>query len=905
MLRLIFIRKAARLRRSRVGCGSVHFDQSVGYHSTHLETEMPIAQKFPLYSPPPPPKYVPLTAKTLAALPSDEALSRQLKKKVTRKAVENLLDYTEEDLRDFYVQLVKTGPTGGGTGLVLEAPNQRKLLSDVERQDILNELAHRLSGGPSVPFLPAPRRDRDMVQQTPGQGVVDVVDVPYQLLDRLASFAAFSQSGPSETSKGKGLSSEASASHGVVVALGLVRSVEWDALFQEFIRRGDVDTAESLLDVVNAHGVPVQVEWITDIMRVHALRGRPDQVSRLMEEVASSEGVEPIHQDNFILSILRQTPSDPRPAIAHLRQAERIGQPFPQSSYQVVIEHLTIPSALVQPNSHTRAMAWDLFAHMRLIAHPTPTQTLYATMIRACGEARQPQPERARDLWIEMTVQEKLEPRSAEYNAIIKALGSTKKDYLEAFDLLRQLLVKHHDAIFVPFEEEEGVPKSSEYLPTLETFISVMEGTKRAGDVNRARWVLTEVVKLSRAGQALNIPNWTRGANEGLMSAVFMTYAAWVPVLARREMKLQKDDKVLKQDSKSPNKETVTAEFERKDAGSDEAYLNIDVLEDIDSSATSATDITTEGSFVDENLAPITAADALRESTRLFERILFDVASSFQSKKDFLPFQHVDLIPRLINSYISVHLAHGSSLAAVKQTFDRAWEDASAASRRQIRPNAWTYILLLEKCASGTRGGLTANDRSLALAWGRQLWQEYLSYYKDATAEISQMPPDQILATERKRWLHGIGDRQIERAWKAAIKLEAVRGSSSAAMDMLEEFYRQHPPDSIMETYKPLPELGFQVKMFTPASTPEADVPPLFTFDDLKPLHQRLATEGKIAEIGKLKWIVSKYQGSLRKRRKWRLEGLGQGDERKKMKQWENSIMSAREQDEEQIEEIE
>lgn len=225
-----------------------------------------------------------------------------------------------------------------------------------------------------------------------------------------------------------------------------------------------------------------------------------------MGETVSSD-----QQDDYILSILRQTPSNPGPAIARLRQAEIAGTPFPQSSYQVVISHLTSPSSIVQPNSHTRAVAWDLFAHMRLTAHPTPTRELYTTMIKSCGEASQPEPERARDLWIEMTEQEKIEPSTEAYNAIIKSLGSTKKDYLEAFDLLRQMLVKHNEAVFVPFEEEDGIPRFSEYVPTLETFASVLEGTKRAGDVNRARWVLSEVIKLSRAGQALNVPKWKEG----------------------------------------------------------------------------------------------------------------------------------------------------------------------------------------------------------------------------------------------------------------------------------------------------------------------------------------------------------------------------------------------------------
>lgn len=593
------------------------------------------------------------------------------------------------------------------------------------------------------------------------------------------------------------------------------------------------------------------------------------------------ETVSSDQQDNYILSILRQTPSNPGPAIARLRQAEIAGTPFPQSSYQAVISHLTSPSSIVQPNSHTRAVAWDLFAHMRLAAHPTPTRELYTTMIKSCGEANQPEPERARDLWIEMTEQEKIEPNTEAYNAIIKSLGSTKKDYLEAFDLLRQMLVKHNDAVFVPFEEDDGIPRFSEYVPTLETFASVLEGTKRAGDVNRARWVLTEVIKLSRAGQALNVPNWKEGPSGDLMASVFMTYAAWNPVLRKKEVKMRKA-------ASEGASEKVIIEKEEHRLPKGEEFLNVDVLQDVvESSADSSSiDYTFEEPPVNDYLTPLSSADAIRECTSLFHRILSDIQSS-SSTSDFLPFRHVYITPKLINSYISVYNAHGPSLSSVKQVYDTIWEEASRASGLSVKPNGWTFIPLLEKCASGSRGGIFPADRSLALSWGRTLWSSYLSFFKSASSKLASIRSSEHLTIQRRKYLFGLGDRQTERIWKAVIKLEALHGDTDQALKLLEEFHATYKPDAVTQSYAPLPEVGLRLKMFTPAMTPEADVPPLLLFDDIKPLHQRLVREARAKDIKKVKWIVAGYEQSLKTRRGWRMKGVGQMREKSKVKDLE------------------
>ncbi|WWD08444.1 hypothetical protein V865_006556 [Kwoniella europaea PYCC6329] len=882
MLGSALARKAIRLRSLRSRRLLHSYDRpptpSIPY-LTHLPPSSEPTRPFPLYQPPPPPEYIPLTKETLSQLPSDESLNRQLKDRLTEKAIEGLPELTEEDLKDFYADLVQTGiDSREDDVLAIESPGgQLKLPLDIrEREDILNELENRLIGS------------GDIEQQG---GLMKIDEESSSAPKHYKIFAALArlgvpQDGPSGTNKSP--AGAIQTQQGVDIPLGLVSKREWNVLFDEFIQRRDARGAEALLDVMTLHGVPVDETKIEEIIKVDAAAGRVDDVGRLTAEMANSGlAISDSHKDLFILSLLRHTPSHPQNAISQLTSAEQAGQPYPQSSYQVVLQHLTQPSPLFQPNAHTRALAWDLFANMRLSAHPTPTRELYTTMIRTCGESAQPEPERARDLWIEMTENEKIQPSREEYSAIIRALGSTKKDYLEAFDLLRQMLAKHHDAIYTPFSsEEDGLPRFSQYVPTLETFTGLLEGTKRAGDLNRARWILTETVKLARTGKMLNSKEWRDGIDADLLSGIFMTYASWKPLVRRGAVKVKDNDEVLQEfgEDGQIKSEIEAKQLEEKNV-TDEEWLDVDVMEELVESSSSKSEAIQDSSNSQSNLplTPQSSADALREATALFQRILHDVASP-PNPDTYLPFKDVVLGPKLINSYISVHMIHSPSLAATKKAYEEAWSAVSEITKGNFKPNGWSHLQILEKCSHGTRAGMTDSDRPVAFEWGQAIWDEYLSWSTKATKELETISEPSM--KDRKRWLMGLGDRQIERIWKSAIRLFALYDSTpSKSLHILEEFFVRYPPEDILKTYRPLPEVnGLKIKLITPNSTPEANVPPYLLFNDVKLLHEKLIKNDDIKGLGKLTFYMKSYEMMLLKRRKWRFRGVGQVKERNRGK---------------------
>jgi hypothetical protein len=461
-------------------------------------------------------------------------------------------------------------------------------------------------------------------------------------------------------------------------------------------------------------------------------------------------------------------------------------------------------------------------------------------MIRCCGVSADPQPERARDLWIEFTTEGgKVEPRREEYDAIIRALGSTKSDYLEAYDLLRQMLAKHHEATFVPFEEEDTTARMSPWVPTVETFTALLEGTKRAADLDRARWVLSEVVDLARA--AAFTGSRLKGPDEELMTNVFMTYASWNPPVTRQSVKIEK-----KAGGESAVESTTVDEVEEGPSAV------------VESENQSGSDM------------PRTSAEALLEVDLLFERVVHDARAAMGGEANVVhyPFASVRITTRLVNSYLAAQLKHANNYADGRAIFDRVW-GAFTQIPNGPKPNGWTFLQVMDKCS---RGRLSKDDRSVAFAWGKDAWKDYEAW---SATTLPTLLGD-TAATKRKRWLLGLGERQIERQWTHAIRLFAMEGDIATSLKLLAEFVKLYPSKDLLTTYAPkLRTPGFMFNMVDPATVAEPNIPPHLLFKDLDVVHQACVRDEDWAGVKQIKFATTSYLNALKKRRKWRVGGAG------------------------------
>ncbi|BEI89626.1 uncharacterized protein CcaverHIS019_0209880 [Cutaneotrichosporon cavernicola] len=869
MLRPSFARDIVRLRAAR----TFHSTLSSRLQSTVLEpvataedtaetaperqplpdTGLPDPSKFPLYRPPPPPKEREEKI-DLANLPTEAEIDVMEKEQITADAIKHVPEYTEDDLRAFYKNVVLSGAAESAQDLFpqIAAP---ETTTPGQRRFLLGELAKRLA---------APAGDAEST----------VPALPEGVATHMALTAALMKAAPEPT--------------GLTVPLGLVTQSEWRALFDSFLVRSDPTGAEVLLSTMERHGVIPTTDDLNEVIELYAAKGLTSEVARLIEDFeAVGLPVSDFHRDMIIKATLGPD-GQAQPALDLLQQAENLGQPFPQTSYNLVLTRLVDGTPTELPDPRTRATALDLFAHMRLAAHPIPSKELFTTMIRLCAAPQDPQPERARDLWLEMIEEHEMQPTAAEYNAIIRALGSTKADYLEAYELLRQMLSMHEEATAVPFEDSTN--KLSPWVPTLETFSALLEGTKRAGDLDRARWVLNEMVDLARAGSFSGHPG-LQGPDEEMMAHIFQTYAAWRPRVKRghvkhralegkevaEEIEVMREATGIEEYAAAESSRASEAGVAEEGAGSvsasaearDSAATSVEARLASEEVAPASSDVAElEEMEGDAPGGPLSRADALREATALFEAILDANSRSASSATN--PFRGVKVTTRLINSYLALHMSH-SSLESARQTFNDTWAKLETPAPKYgshaILPNGYTYLGVLERCARGMRKA----DRALAQEWGREAWVLWRKWADIAEAALPASNP----ANKRQRFLLGLGERQVEKVWVAAIRLLAIGEDTRRSLSLLDEFVRLYPPESVRDTYSPYIAPEFTIRMTMPDSIGEPSVPPHLMFRDLEVLHNKLVRDENWDGVARIKWACSAYEKGLATRRKWRSRGVG------------------------------
>jgi hypothetical protein len=384
----------------------------------------------------------------------------------------------------------------------------------------------------------------------------------------------------------------------------------------------------------------------------------------------------------------------PISALNLLHHYENQNAAAPMRTYTSVISSL-----FARPSSLARAQAWDVFAHMRYVAHPNPDITLYTHMIRACANPVSirfsSEPEKALDLWTEMTVDHKIAPTVQAYNAVILACArSGTRTYVnEAFRLARQMLDSHRDA--------RGL---SAFRPDRKTFCALLEGTKRVGDLGRARWILAEMVR--GAGEGGDPNKVEAEIDDEVVMHIFNTYAAYKPPPLRAStLVVAEQAKTL--DTGDDSKEATELAVAGADA---------------DSSSSPTTSLAPE----DENQNPVfshvppqSRPEIIREVKILFNRILRDRSGVDSAATVSLPFAEkkfggVELTPRLVGAYLSVFYRH-ATLEAARVLFWELFEDLGLERTPRI------YVEALERCGNARRG----QERQDVVRFADELWEKW------------------------------------------------------------------------------------------------------------------------------------------------------------------------------------
>ncbi|KAK0189676.1 hypothetical protein F5146DRAFT_1051997 [Armillaria mellea] len=570
--------------------------------------------------------------------------------------------------------------------------------------------------------------------------------------------------------------------------------IEWNALIRICIHENDLESAERSLRLMRRTGVTLPEESINGVVKFYADKGDVSETERVLSSFvigAPSDRQQHLH----IRSHLRASPKAiPTSALAVLHAyEEQLNMPA-QQTYTSVVTHM-----LSVRDSMANAQAWDLFYHMRYVAHPVPDAFLYTTMIRACASSfftlRASEPERALDLWTEMTIDNNIAPTVASYNAVILTCARTRdKKYVhEAFRLAKEMLDSHRDA------HGELL-----YVPDQHTFLALLEGAKRIGDLSRTRWILAQISRVSVEESSLGVT-----IDEEVMMHVFHAYAAYDPPF-KRGIALLLDESQEAPALNVPN---------------DQDNSNVAVPPDSPSFA---------------HVAPQSRTEVIAEAEILFGRILEDGGSSFDPT---ISFSNVELSTRLLNSYLSVHYKHGS-LEAARRLF------LSLFMELDIGRNARTFCEALERCLYSHQ-----RERQFALEFGGEIFKMWQEYEASGAAADARTVEKIHVAYIRLLALTKNLDKALDqlRVFVAKYPPSALRHQPAKP--------GMRSAKTVLTGSRPL------VRMTSAAEVPDSHVPPFVMFKDVDVLHNRLVASGNIEGIAYVKYVCKAYEWALRVRR--------------------------------------
>ncbi|TFK71569.1 hypothetical protein BDN72DRAFT_817329 [Pluteus cervinus] len=700
------------------------------------------------------------------------------------------LNFSEEDLLLLYEDLLNTSishPTSATpSGILDESLNEADLeLVHSAYQRLCQDAISVPSGAESLPA------DQAVHSRTYNNIISRVNEILQHLESARAAF-----------------SSSTSLSFPPVVVLTLR---ECEALVRVALQTHDGLAAKTVLEIMKRENMTIPSELLTSVMEFYANAGQVSALQHLLQNYLAefpNERQRHLH----VKAHIKSYPPDAVPisALELLHSYEQQSHPAPMSTYTTLITTLFSTQSSV-----ARAHAWDLFGHMRYVAHATPDAALYTLMIRACASPissrYSSEPERALDLWHEMTMERGLSPTVGTYAAVILACArSGKKAYVnEAFRIARQMLDSHRNA--------QGI---SAFQPDTRIFCALLEGAKRTGDLARARWILVEIAKgQNEQGQDVS----TTEINEEVMMHIFQAYAAYRPPFQRNIAKLVDKD-IANGEPGKPSSTQVKSEVP-----------------------------VTDSTPTFSHIPPQSHSEVAAEARLLFGRVLNDLGVGSSTESDHTIFTNsrtfakVELTPRLLNSYLSIFYKH-SNLETSHTLFRELFRDLG------VPPTVRSYVEALERCAATSHRA----ERTFALQFAREIWPQFEEHPE---LKESQSPS-----------IH----RLIERAHVALIRVSTLNDDLTAAVEHVRTFVDRYPPSSIRNipqkpsfrsTRTTLSGDRPLVRIIPTTEIPDDYVPPLLTFTDLEVLHHRLVAVGNTKDIGYIKYVCKAYEWALRVRR--------------------------------------
>ncbi|KAM0788422.1 hypothetical protein ACM66B_001558 [Microbotryomycetes sp. NB124-2] len=604
---------------------------------------------------------------------------------------------------------------------------------------------------------------------------------------------------------------------------GLLTRSEWQDLVLACAEDGSVEDVMRALEAMQRYVPLKNGDIMSRLLARCADEGRPRDAMALAQ--FAKQNALPLSTFGHHHVLRSLVPDHPEMAVQHLHALEAAGYTPLIESYTVVIDRLLSPES----PSHLVSRGWDLYAHTRLVSHPTPSADLFTTMIQACSRSAVPSPERALDLFTEMTADNNLVPSEKTYNAVIRTCtreGSIE-NYFEGLRLMKRML-------------------DDNIMPTRHTFHALLEGARRHGDLARARWMLVKMVGIG--GESVPDAN--------TFGLVFQTYAAYkLPVRGNVPATRKEGDELVASRTMSSKEDGGTAskaDTVARDGGFDGDSAGQEAHETESTASKEVIELLGQDSLFYPGPLPQTTADLLREARTLFYQCVNDRQASardFATNQDgrrSKAFSKVRATPFLLNSFQTV-LARQAPFNDFVEFFDRTWADLD------VRKNRFTFEEAMVRSE-------TAKNRDAGLKFARRVFEEW-----QKQVELAGAIDSTVHEAEGRQTVEGQSDgvgqgANVSRMWASMIRNLARCFKLEEAKALLQRFYEAHSPakivqhahDEIVQARTALPRQPSLVRLSSPLY-PETTMGsksrlvrdqvhvPFILFEHVKVLHLRLA----------------------------------------------------------------
>lgn len=656
------------------------------------------------------------------------------------------------------------------------------------------------------------------------------------------------------------------------LALGLLSRVEYEDLVLSCAQEGDRQGVMRGLSLMKSAVSIKDGTVLEDTLALLAAQGRSQDALAIATYARKENLPISVNAHHYLLSAI--LPSHPELALQHLRSMEASGHTPLLATYTAVTKRLLSPAS----PPHLVREGWDLYGHTRLVAYPVPDVSLYSTMIQACAHGAHPSPERAVDLFIEMTDDNKLPPSELAYNGVIRACAreGSREYYYEALRYMRRML-------------DENV------APSRHTFHALLEGARRHGDLARARWMLVKMIAVG----AESTPN------ETTLALLLQTYAAFKPSSPQTQKAGSPANEVKEvpegASSAVAAKEPAQTEADTRprpartlEAKDDPAQLS-DRTTGAPTGALRIIELLGEASLFYPGPLPQTSAKVLTEARNLMLQVVDDAALGSQSPSPTLStmsaastsmFPSVEPSTFLLNSYLAVLNSH-APFAAALDYFHHAF------TATDVPKNRYSYELIMRRCE-------LARNKEAAVEAAKKVWEEWLVWsetpFPGAAAAHGDFDRGNDLNIEKhvEEWAQERRNGQhVSKMWSGLIRVLARAFCEDEALAVLKRFRAQYPPTELQRPLLPsaaaLPEpagpatpsseagralaLGspfppLPVRISSPLY-PETAPPldplrsPYLVFKDLRVLHQRLADVENKAGLATVTGVAKSYEKAL------------------------------------------